>query len=174
MKTTLFMAMSINGLIATDDYGEDFLDGTWKYLVELGNKYGCIIWGRTTYELVNKMSSEYPKSIEHIKKIVISSNPEFPLKENSYLFSTPEGALNWLKEQNYSEVLLSGGSQLNSSFAKLGLIDEVILVIDSVIEGKGIPLFAPDIFELKLIPLKSEIHESHLVYLHFRVVKDQS
>ena len=171
MKTILFMAMSVNGIIATEDYGEDFLNGTWKYLVDLGGQCGCVIWGRTTYELVNKMPSQYTNTIKHFKKIVITSNSQLPLLPGDQLYTTPQEALKALEDQGYSRVLLSGGSKTNSSFAKLGLIDEVIVAIDSVIEGKGIPLFAPESFELKLKPLKAEIQDNHLVYLHYQVLK---
>jgi len=171
MKVILFMATSINSIIATEDYSEDFLNGTWKYFVELGSKYGCVIWGRTTYQLVNKMPFKYTDSIKHIKKIVISSNPKFPLGPKSQLFLNPESALKGLKEQGYKKVILSGGSKINSSFAKSNLIDEVILLVDSIIVGKGIPLFSPENFQLKLKPLRTEIKDGHLVYTRYKVIK---
>ena len=40
-------------------------------------------------------------------------------------------------------VVVTGGSKMNSSFAKSGLIDEVILNVEPVIIGEGIPLFDP-------------------------------
>lgn len=171
MKVVMFMAMSINGLIADKNHSEAFLNDTWQYLVELGRQCGCIIWGRTTYELVNRMPPKYTKSIKNIKKVVISSNSQLPIKSNDQLFTDPQSAVRELKEQGYRKVLLSGGSRNNSSFAKLNLIDEIILAVDSIVVGKGVPLFFPEDFQLKLVPLRPEIRDGHLIYLQYKVVK---
>ena len=56
MKTTLFMAMSLNGIIAKEDGNEDFLSHkNWETFSELVNTFGNFVVGRKTHEAVKKM-----------------------------------------------------------------------------------------------------------------------
>lgn len=48
------------------------------------------------------------------------------------------------------KAFLSGGPTLNTSFAKEGLIDEIILNYNPTILSDGIKVFAEDDFELNL------------------------
>ena len=51
MKVILYIAQTINGVIARENYDEDFLsDINWKVFVKLTEKIGCFIVGRKTYE----------------------------------------------------------------------------------------------------------------------------
>ena len=72
--------------------------------------------------------------------------------------------------KGFKSVLLTSGATLNSSFAKLGLIDEVILNVEPVIEGKGIPLFKPEDFELKLELVEMKKSKGKTIQLHYKVV----
>ena len=60
---------------------------------------------------------------------------------------------------------------MNTAFAKLGLIDEVILNVEPIIEGKGIPLFKPEVFELKLELIEMKKSKGKTIQLHYKVVK---
>ena len=52
MKVILFMAISLNGIIARENNEEDFLSNkNWQMLVKLTNRTGCVIWGHKTHEL---------------------------------------------------------------------------------------------------------------------------
>lgn len=47
VKVILYMATSVNGVIARENNEEDFLsEDNWDTLFQLANKSGCIIWGR--------------------------------------------------------------------------------------------------------------------------------
>lgn len=49
MKVTLFMPMSLNGLIVRPDYREDFLSRqNWDSFVACARRTGAFIWGRKT------------------------------------------------------------------------------------------------------------------------------
>jgi len=172
MKVILMMATSLNGIIATSDDKEDFLSHeNWNQFVKRAQKSGCLIWGRKTYELVRNWGEEYLKSIESITKIIISSNPHLKLDESFTLAESPQKALVILINRGFKEVILTGGSTNNSSFAKLGLIDEVLIDLNSVIIGKGISLFNPEEFELKLELIKNTKINKDIVELHYKVIK---
>ncbi len=173
MTTLLFMAASVNGMTATLENNEDFLSNyNWKTLCRLARDYGCFIWGRKTYEIVQGWGIKYrTDEIENARKIVLSKNPEYQVKEGYTLVNSPRQALAKLEQEGFTKVIISGGSHVNSSFAKEGLIDEIMLNFDPVILGQGIPLFAPNDFLLNTKLVSVERYEDSGVTLRYLVVK---
>lgn len=172
MNVTLFMAISLNGIIARENNEEDFLShDNWNTFVELAKSTGCMIWGRKTQEIVETWEGEYLNDIKDIKKVVISSNPNLKLGENYIQASSPVDSLNKLEREGIKSVTLTGGSQLNSSFAKEELIDEIKLNIEPVVVGKGISLFYPTDFDLKLKLLSTKQISDQIIQVHYSVIK---
>jgi riboflavin biosynthesis pyrimidine reductase len=85
--------------------------------------------------------------------------------------NSPENALELLEKQGFKEVIVTGGATINSEFAKRGLVDEVILSVNPVILGEGIPLFAPSDFEMKLKLIGTEKVGEDILELRYKVVK---
>lgn len=172
MKVILWMAMSVNGIIATNDGGEDFLSHeNWENFVKDVKKVGCLIWGRKTYEAVKKWESSYLEPFEKIVKVIVTSDSNYKLDEGYILASSSEEALEILKKRGFDTVILTGGSKNNCSFAKLGLIDEVVVNLEPVILGQGIPLFAPEDFEMKLKLISEEKMGNGILQLKYNVLK---
>ena len=67
--------------------------------------------------------------------------------------------------------MITGGANINSAFAKLNLLDEIIFNIEPVVVGKGIPVFAPEDFELKLKLISTEKLASGVSTLRYSVLK---
>ena len=172
MKITLWMAISLNGIIATLDNKEDFLShDNWNEFVKAVQKRGCLIWGRKTYELVRKWDKSYLEPFKNITKIILSSNKDIKLDEGFTSASSPQEAIQTLREKGFKEIILTGGSTNNSTFAKLGLIDEIILDIDCVVVGKGIPLFNPEYFQLPLLLVKVKKVNKNIIQAYYKVKK---
>ncbi len=173
MKVTLYMTISLNGIIARENNEEDFLsDYNWGTFVELSHKAGCFIWGRKTYEIVtNTYSKELLNTISDIKKIIVSTDNEFKPKEGFESAKSPQDALYKAKKFGFKELILSGGSGLNSSFVKENLIDEIVVNIEPVVIGKGIPLFSPTDFDLKLSEPEVETKVDGIIQLRYKVRK---
>lgn len=170
MKVILWMGMSVNGMVARENWKEDFIsDDTWNAWLEALNKYGCVIWGRKTDEVVKSWSKKYSEDVKHIKKIVVSRNPDYSISEGSLLARSPQEALEKLESRGFKTAVLTGGGTLDTAFAKLGLLDEVILNIEPLIEGKGIALFKPEDFELKLELIEMKSSKGKTIQLHYRV-----
>ena len=166
------MAMSINGFIAREDRREDFLSQVgWVELARLSKKAGALIWGRKTYEAVKKWDKGYLEDLKSVRKIILSSNPDFQLDGGFFLASGPKDALQKLEKEGFSETILTGGASNNSSFAKEDLIDEVILNMDPVLVGKGILLFAPSDLEYRLRLLGVKKLSGQTIQLHYKVIK---
>lgn len=138
--------------------------------MNLVKKVGCLIWGRRTYEEVTRWDRKYLDSIKFATKIILSHN-DLTLQEGFTLTHSPEEALTILEKAGYKEAILTGGAKNNQEFAKRGLVDEVIIDLNAVIVGEGIPLFAPSDFEMTLQLLYSKKISNDILELHYKVLK---
>ena len=106
-----------------------------------------------------------------IEKIIISQDQNFKLDEGYTLAGSPADALTKLSQKGFKKALVTGGANINSAFAKANLLDEIILNIEPVFVGKGIPLFAPEDFELKQKLISSEKSAGGILTLGYNVLK---
>lgn len=172
MKVILFMAVSVNGIIATPNGEEDFLSHeNWVNFIDLAKKAGNFIYGRKTYESVIKWPERFLKDIQDIPFPVVISNQLEKAGNGFIIAKSPENAIKTLEEKGCEKILLTGGSVNNNSFAKKGLIDEVIFNINPVIVGQGIPVFAADDFEIDLELIEHKTLNKDTVQLHYKVLK---
>lgn len=104
-------------------------------------------------------------------KIIVSNNQKYKLDFGYTLASSPKEALKILKKNGFNKVLITGGSDLNSSFAKDKLIDEIILNVESIIIGEGIPLFSFSDFDLDLKLINVKRISKDVIQLHYKVIK---
>lgn len=145
------MAMSLNGIIASKSGSEDFLsDENWESFSELAKKHGCFIVGRKTYEAVQKWPDYNFNNIDAKLKIVISSDKGLKLNSPFSLADSPKNAIKKAADANFKSAILAGGSMINSAFMAENLINEVIVNIEPVILGGGIPIFGEKEFEKRL------------------------
>lgn len=166
------MAISANGYIARENNEEDFIShASWTAWLKAVRNSGCFIWGRKTYEIVGSWSDAYLNDLKGLETIVVTTNHNYSVRKGFRVATSPEEAKTVLESSGYSSAVLTGGSKINSSFAKLGLIDELLLNIEPVIVGKGIPLFAPDLFDLKLEYKGMRRSEGQTLQLEYRVIK---
>lgn len=108
METKIFMATSMNGYIANENLGEDFLShDNWNTFEELLEEYGHVIYGRTTYEQVQSWGQEYIDTFKGKIVIVISHKDIENKPENVVVCKGPIEALQLLKEKGFGKVLLS-------------------------------------------------------------------
>src|SRR4030067_2450336 len=162
------MAMSLNGIIARENNEEDFSShDSWEDWLKWVRKSGCVIWGRKTHEVVKGWDKQYLEDLKGVKVVVVSADKNYKVGEEFELASSPEEALGKLEKDGFETVVLTGGATLNSSFAKAGLVDEIVLNVEPVIVGKGIPLFSPDVFDLKLKLLESKKLNGDIVQLRY-------
>lgn len=171
MKVILYMAHTINGIIARNNYDEDFLSHeNWKVFLSLVQDIGCFVVGRKTYEEVKKWK-DYNFDKIKATKIIISSNPDFKPDGGYILATSPTDAIQKASKLGFKKILLTGGGTINSAFMKKGLVDEIIIDIEPFILGNGIRIFSQENFESKLKLLKVKKLKSGIVQLHYKVKK---
>ncbi len=173
MKVVMWMAMSLNGMIAGIDNNEDFIShDSWLEWLKWVKKSGCLVWGRKTYEIVKTWDKRYFEDIKGVRAVIVSKNKDFQVKSGFVLVSSPKEAFEYLSREGFETVVVTGGSENNSSFAKAGLIDEVVLNIEPVLVGQGIPLLKPSDIEQRL-KLQDVIKITpQLIQLHYEVLKE--
>ncbi|MBI4099681.1 dihydrofolate reductase family protein [Candidatus Microgenomates bacterium] len=173
MKVILYMVISVNGIISKKDGIEDFISlRGWEEAVKLAKKYGNLIWGRRTYENAFKVLRQSDlDQIKAVDKIVISENKNLKLIPGFHRIESPEKAIDYLEKKGFKTSLLDGGATLNSFFAKSKMIDEIIFLVEPVVVGDGIPVFASEDFEIKLELLQSEKLDGRILKLQYSVIK---
>lgn len=167
------MAISVNGIIATETGDEDFLSHeNWEKFCELAREFENFVVGRNTYEAVRKWDNGYNfDDLIGIEKVIISQDQNLKLDKGYTLASSPKDALAKLSEKGFEMALITGGANINSAFAKENLLDEIILNVEPVFVGKGIPLFATQDFELNLQLISSSKSDKGISTLNYSVIK---
>lgn len=161
--------MSVNGIIARENYKEDFLsDYDWDVFCKMANKIGCFIVGRKTYDRITKFKDYNLSKIKRVKIIVISKK-SFKDFKNFYFVKSAKEAVSKAKKLGFKLVLLGGGGNINSEFMKLSLINEMFFNIDPVILGKGIRVFKDLNFEKRLKLMGIKRLNGGIIQIHYCV-----
>jgi dihydrofolate reductase len=173
VKVTLFMAMSANAMIARPEYKEDFLSrSNWASFLDCARASGAMMWGRKTHEKVRTYGPQYFQQLAGLHNVVVTTRRDFVADEPGFDTATsPSQAIDKLSKYGCQHVTLAGGSILNSAAAVAQLIDEVMLNIEAVIVGRGIRLFAPADFDLKLRLEKVRQLDDQIVQLGYAVLR---
>ncbi|MCM8524873.1 MAG: dihydrofolate reductase family protein [Lentisphaeraceae bacterium] len=169
MKTTLFLSVSIDGMIADKNGIPLFPEGSWEDWCSLVNETGNVIAGRSSFEQVN--NPEMGTALHPKHKIVISSR-DLDLSESGWQQAkSPREALQILERAGVEEAIVGGGRAIAHAFMSESLIDHILIDLNPVAFGEGIPMFGGtiDMPQLKLLNTKS-INENTL-RLRYEVVR---
>ena len=168
MKVTLVMAITLDGKIGKDS--NHFPDWTGKadkkFFVSETKSAGCMIMGRKTYDTIGR---PLPKR----KNVVMPRNPiatDHDLSLLEYTDKDPATLLQQLALEGLDHVVLAGGAQINTLFAKAGLIDELALTISPLVFGAGISVFN-EVVELPLTLTELTTLDENLVLVRYKVQK---
>lgn len=168
MKVILYMAMSVNGMIAKKDDDTSFVTkAEWKSFSRTVQKAGTMVIGRRTYEVMAR-EGDFPK-IGRTKVVVLSSRESDPSGHVSFFSGSPRELIKKLRKERRT-VVVAGGGRVNASFLKEGLVDELYIDIEPVVFGSGIPLFRDQEFEkgLRLVDVRKL--SANEVQLHYKIV----
>lgn len=169
MKVILYMATTMNGYIAKEDGGVEWTtkenwDDYFKFIKQAGN----LIIGRGTYDIMPP-----DEFIQDCLYVVMTKSQHPAPKTDNVIFTnkSPKEVLQFLTERGHKEIVVGGGSKIDTAFMKEDLIDEVYLNVEPVVLGKGLPLFFPTDFEAKLELLEINKLSKNTIQLHYQVKK---
>ena len=171
-KVILYISMSLDGFIATNDD-----DLSWLSIVEKeGEDYGyekfnktvdTYIVGRVTYDTILKLTGGvFPHADQHKCYVITRHSRE---SENGVTFynGNIEDLIHGLKSKEGKNIYCDGGGQIVKLLMKKNLIDEYIISIIPIILGEGKRLFLGEIPRIKLKSQPSKNYETGLVQLHY-------
>lgn len=171
-KLKYHVATTLDGFIAHLDHtvggfveeGEHVTD----YLDSLKTDYDIVLMGRRTYEFGFQfgVTNPYP----WMKQYVFSRTMEKSPDPNVELVS--ENIMELVKELRNGkgkDIYLCGGRELATALLAESLIDNVILKVNPVLFGAGVPLFSDTINQIDLKLISSKIYESGVLLLQYEV-----
>ncbi len=144
-KLTYNVAVSLDGFIAREDGSYDgFLaEGAHvaEYLRAIREDYGAVLMGRSTYEVGLRAGvvDPYP----WLESYVFTSRAaELAAGAPRVTFVADDAreVVRALKGREGKGIYLCGGGKLAASLLGAGLVDELVLKVNPVLFGRGIPL----------------------------------
>ncbi|MBI3290330.1 dihydrofolate reductase [Candidatus Microgenomates bacterium] len=169
MKVVLYMATSVNGMIAKNNDNTDWISKEeWDSYSSTVQKAGNLIVGHRTYDILTQQP-EFSE-LEKIKLVVVSSKSFRTLSANHIVAHSPKEALELLK--NFDQVIVAGGGILNTAFLTEKLVDDIYIDIEPIILGRGIKLFADGDIETELELVETKKISPNEIQLHYKVKKD--
>ena len=185
-----YVATTLDGYIAREDGSFD--DFPWdddfgSYLLEtfpetfpavlrgeVGRQdnrcFDAVVMGRKTYRVGVKLdiTNPYPTLDQYV---VSTSMAETPHEDVHLISGDAVGAVRALKEQDGKDIWLCGGGGLASTLHSAGLIDRLIVKLNPIVFGSGIPLFAAEHDTASLELTDSRTFDSGHVVLWYRIVR---
>jgi dihydrofolate reductase len=145
-KVILYIATSLDGFIADQNHGLDWLEnfphpeGEDYGYGEMISRIDTTLMGRETFRFLENFQGPFPypdtKNYVFTQSLKSTDFPVEIVSENAVAFVTR------LKNEPGKDIWLVGGGKLNATLANAGLIDEIILTQIPVFLGLGIPVFS--------------------------------
>jgi len=182
-----YVACTVDRFIAREDGSFDFFLAEGEHFTDLlesfpetipghlrealgvhaGNRwFDAVLMGRATYEVGLKIgvTNPYP----HLKQYLFSrSMRESPDPAVQLVSGDALAAVRALKEQAGKDIWLCGGGELATTL--FPEIDELILKVNPVLLGSGIPLFSGVIEQTSLELAESKSYSNGFLLLRYRV-----
>ncbi|QLG28259.1 dihydrofolate reductase [Halorarum halophilum] len=178
--------VTVDGCYAGPDGEIDWFvwnDETERYSRDQIDSFDTILFGRTTYELMEEYwptsaaDEEDPaitEAMNSLPKVVFSETLERVDWENSRLVDGDvEDEVRELKAQPGEDIVIFGSGSLVQTLTNLGLIDEYRLFVNPVVLGPGKRLFEDVEAEVDLELLDSRTFSNGVVLLDYRTAESE-
>ena len=133
-------------------------------------EFDTVLMGRATYEvgLAIGVTSPYP----HLRQYLFSRTMrESPDRAVTLVSGDPLAAVREMKAQPGKDLWLCGGAQLAA--ALFPEIDELILMVNPILLGAGIPLFEGAVRETALEMTESRSYENGFMLTRYRMKRGE-
>lgn len=185
MKASVYIATSLDGFIAREDGGLDWLPGSDGGAESAGGgeseaeDYGfksffdsidLMVMGRNTYDMVLSFG-QWPYGDKRV--VVLSHRPvQLPAESGSTVESmsgSPDELIERFRKSGAKHAYVDGGKTVQS-FLNAGFINEIIITTIPVLIGSGIPLFGPLDGDRKLRHVETLSYDNGLVQSRYEVI----
>lgn len=172
MKFKAFLACSLDGFIASENDGLDWLpvpefpeDGDFGYS-EFFSSVNAVLMGRRTYEVVAGFDTwGYDKPV-----YVLTSSPEKIKPVNKDVIPVNiriEKLKDYFIQKGYNAVYADGGKTV-CSLINAGLLSEITISVIPVILGNGMPLFE-NVIKTDLASLETKVYKNGIIQTRYSV-----
>lgn len=171
-KLKYHVASTLDGFIAHKDHTVDGFvpegEHVSDYLESLRNDYDTALMGRRTYEFGFQfgVTNPYPWMKQYVFSTTLGKSPDPNVElvtENIIDF------VRGLKEAAGKDIYLCGGAGLAGRLYGEGLIDEIILKLNPVVFGAGVPLFSGEMEQRELELMSSKVYGNGVILLSYKV-----
>ncbi len=170
MKTTLFLSVSIDGLIADKEGIPLFPDGAWEDWCSLVNDADNVIAGRSSFE---QLKNDEMASVLNPKHKIVLSSRDIDLGDSGWQHAkSPSEAIEILKDTGVDEAIIGGGRAVAYSFMREQLIDNIVIDLQPVAFGVGTPVFGDELGLTRLKLLDSRPLNENALRLRYQVLHD--
>lgn len=155
-KIIMNLAMSLDGYIADDNGGFDWIGGDGHSELDTSDQFSfpdfleqvdTVVMGRKSFE-----DSTLDMVAQH-KILVVTSLEKEDVGNVQFVKGDIVSHVQALQKEEGKDIWLFGGSQLTNAFLKAGIVDEFIIGIVPMILGTGVRLFEEND---RMIPLQLE------------------
>lgn len=171
-KVILYIAMSIDGYIATENDDLSWLSVIEKEGLDYGysilqERVDTYIVGRATYDVVLQLTGGEFAQSEMYDCYVITRQDIGPKNGVTFYNGKIKDLIDAIRSKPGKDIYCDGGGQIVKLFMEEDLIDEYIISVVPIVLGSGKRLFLGGIEKLNLELVKSESFETGLVQLHY-------
>jgi len=170
-KVILFIAMSLDGYIATKDEDLSFLNRVAAENEDYGyteflSGVDTIIMGRKTYDWVMRQVEVFPHA--HLTSYIITRTPRPSIGKTHFYTGDLCELVQKIKKEVGKDIYCDGGAEIANELLMHGLIDEFIISIIPVMLGDGIRLFKDGRPEVGLELVDVTGYEKGLVQVRYK------
>ena len=166
------VASTVDGFIAHNDHTIDGFVGEGEhvkdYLDSLRADYDTVLMGRRTYEFGFQfgVTNPYPWLKQYVLSRSMAGSPDANVGlVSEHIIEFVKG----LKAEPGKAIYLCGGAELAGTLFAEDLIDEVILKLNPVLFGSGLPLFSGVTKQNALELVGSKVYPSGVLLLNYRL-----
>lgn len=165
MKTSVFVGTSLDGFIARENDGLDFLPadpGEDHGYREFFDSVDVLIIGRRLYDVALGFES-WPYGAKQV--FVLSTKDIAPPPAGAAverLSGEPAEVLAIVERRGFQHAYVDGGITIQR-FLNAGLIDRLVITTVPVLIGTGIPLFGPLDHDIRLRHVRTKVLGSGLI-----------
>jgi dihydrofolate reductase len=186
-KLVYYVASTLDGFIARADGSIEGFLGEGEHFADLirwfpetfpghlrgrlgvsapNQSFDTVLMGRRTYEAGLRIGVTSPYS--HLEQFVVSKSlAASPSPEVTLVREDPEGLVRRLKANTGRDIWLCGGGELAS--ALWPEIDELVLKVNPILFGSGIPIASGRLAATTLVPIDTRAYPNGFLLLRFRL-----
>lgn len=166
MKTIVYLATSVNGMISNGRNVPDWLSQEYGAgFVSICQRTQAVSMGKTMY---NILAPDHlpPQDDGTLVVLTHDTSPTPPQANVLFTDAEPREIRALLEARRHTEAVIIGGTATVDAFMDAGLVDELILVVEPVLFGRGRPLLSRDL-DRRLALLDVKQVNQNTVQLHY-------